>query len=117
MPFSEYEQMQDQIKSLQEIINELRKDPRVVLIEDRYMGNPPIRHLHGYVPKIIAQGNEAVDFLQRQYDDLANDFKELHAKHLNYVENNPRISDEDKEWVNSSWWKSIKSFLIMDRTR
>lgn len=114
MDYSEYEKMVETLKAQEEVIEELKKDAKVVLIEARHRGNPPFQWLHGDIPTIIATDNEAIEYLQKTFDYLAEGVK-YHKIRLR--EDLMKDKEAAKEYCENNWWGFILNNLNPYRTK
>jgi predicted transcriptional regulator len=108
MDYAEYEQMVSLIKEQQKVIEEFKKESKVVLIEDReyFRTRYDVPFTYNRVPKIVTTDETlAKEYLKEKFDDLSKQFINLEKiisdpeKYLS----NPIKEDKPQERKKSSW--------------
>ena len=109
MDYAEYEEMMSLIKEQQKVIEEFKKESRVVLIKDREhfsMRYYNTALFYNQVPKIVATDETlAKEYLKEKFDDLSKQFSRLEKDILNPIKATSDTEKEDKpeERKKSSW--------------
>jgi hypothetical protein len=101
MGYYEYEAMVKFIKEQQKVIEEFKKESRVVLIDERFTGfNSRISWGEHRVPKIISIDDTlAKEYLKNEFDNLSKQFtKNKESLVRVQQENKPKKSKKP------SWW-------------
>jgi hypothetical protein len=106
MDYAEYEEMMSLIKEQQKVIEEFKKESRVVLIFERsYIPNPRLSWFDSIVPKIITNDETiAKEYLKNEFDSLSKQFTHLEKVVSKEYFSNPIKEDKPQERKKSSWW-------------
>lgn len=101
MDYSEYEMMIQTMKNQKEVIDEFKKDSRVVLIDNRYFHGTANSFLNYGCPKVIADENLAKEYLQQEFDALSEHLVEARSTIVRMQEETWKKPKKEKK---SSWW-------------
>jgi len=113
MDYAEYEEMVSLIKEQQKVIEEFKKESRVVLIEDReyFRIRFNVPFTYNKVPKIVTTDETlAKEYLKEKFDDLSKQFINLEKVISNPDLSNPIKEDKPQERKKSSWLSFLTKY-------
>ena len=99
MDYSEYEEMVELIKTQQDTIEEFKKQPNVVLVDERYNYGCGNRNWYsGRIPKVVSDTEKAKEMMKEEFDHLFKETRELEEQIIRLQQ--PKQKVKKKGW----WW-------------
>ncbi len=96
MDYSEYEEMVKLIKTQQDTIEEFKKQPNVVLVDERYDYGCRNRNWYsGRIPKVVSDTEKAKEMMKEEFDYLFRETRELEER---IIREQPKPKAEKKGW-------------------
>ena len=97
MDYSEYEEMVSLIKTQQDTIEEFKKQPNVVLVDERYNYGMSNRNWYsGRIPKVVSDTEKAKEMMKEEFDHLFRKTIELEELIARQQQSKPKV--EKKGW-------------------